>query len=193
MKKLSILSAVLGMAAFGAASAADIAIYHSPTCPHCHHAREFIEGQLVYEYPTVSVNEINVMVPENVEKFQDALAKCEYDSGGVPVIVIGEKCFQGYADFMQQDLRDAVEVDMSDADKATAAENRKAYEQDAEGFKAAHADRANAISEYNAATAASDETAQKKSDVKHGTTAYFYGLLIVLVAALGFVLVRKKK
>ena len=193
MKKLSILSAVLGMAAFGAASAADIAIYHSPTCPHCHHAREFIEGQLVYEYPTVSVNEINVMVPENVEKFQDALAKCEYDSGGVPVIVIGDKCFQGYADFMQQDLRNAVEADMSDADKATAAENRKAYEQDAEGFKAAHADHANAISEYNAATAASDETAQKKSDVKHGTTAYFYGLLIVLVAALGFVLVRKKK
>lgn len=193
MKKLSILSAVLCMAVFGAASAADVAIYHSPTCPHCHHARDFIEGQLVYEYPTLSVSEINVMVPENVEKFQDALAKCEYDSGGVPVIVIGEKCFQGYADFMQQDLRDAVEADMSDADKATAAENRKAYEQDAEGFKAAHADRANAISEYNAATAASDETAQKKSDVKHGTTAYFYGLLIVLVAALGFVLVRKKK
>lgn len=193
MKKLSILSAVLCMAVFGAASAADIAIYHSPTCPHCHHARDFIEGQLVYEYPTLSVSEINVMVPENVEKFQDALAKCEYDSGGVPVIVIGDKCFQGYADFMQQDLRNAVEADMSDADKATAAENRKAYEQDAEGFKAAHADRANAISEYNAATAASDETAQKKSDVKHGTTAYFYGLLIVLVAALGFVLVRKKK
>lgn len=192
MKKLSILSAVLGMAVFGAASAADIAIYHSPTCPHCHHARDFIEGQLVYEYPTLSVSEINLMVPENVEKFQDALAKCEYDSGGVPVIVIGDKCFQGYADFMQQDLRNAVEADMSDADKATAAENRKAYEQDAEGFKAAHADRANAISEYSA-TAASDETAQKKNDVKHGTTAYFYGLLIVLVAALGFVLIRKKK
>ena len=184
MKKLSILSAVLCMAVFGAASAADIAIYHSPTCPHCHHARDFIEG--------LSVSEINVMVPENVEKFQDALAKCEYDSGGVPVIVIGDKCFQGYADFMQQDLRNAVEADMSDADKATAAENRKAYEQDAEGFKAAHADRANAISEYSA-TAASDETAQKKNDVKHGTTAYFYGLLIVLVAALGFVLIRKKK
>ncbi len=190
MKKLSVLSAVLGMAAFGAASAADIAIYHSPTCPHCHHAREFIEGQLVYEYPTLSVSEINVMVPENNEVFRATLKKCEYESGGVPVIVVGEKCFQGYADFMQQELRDAVEADMNDAAKATAAENRKAYEKDAAGFKAAHADRANAISEYNAA---SDEAAQKKNDVTHGTTAYFYGLLIVLVAALGFVLVRKKK
>lgn len=187
MKKLSILSAVFGMAIFGAASAADITVYYSPTCPHCHHAREFISNNLVYEYPELKVSEVNVMVQESLPMFQDALKKCEYESGGVPVIVIGEKCFQGYADFMQKDLRDAVEADMSDAAKSAAAENRKAMESDADAFKAAHPDRASAVSEYNPNTATA--TVEKKNN----SSIYFYGLLIVLVAALGFVLVRKKK
>lgn len=129
------------------------------------------------------------MVQESLPMFQDALKKCEYESGGVPVIVIGEKCFQGYADFMQQDLRDAVEADMSDAAKSAAAENRKAMESDADAFKAAHPDRASAVSEYNPNTVAADTTVEKKNN----TSIYFYGLLIVLVAALGFILVRKKK
>ena len=129
------------------------------------------------------------MVQESLPMFQDALKKCEYESGGVPVIVIGEKCFQGYADFMQQDLRDAVEADMSDAAKSAAAENRKAMESDADAFKAAHPDRASAVSEYNPNTVAADTTVEKKNN----SSIYFYGLLIVLVAALGFILVRKKK
>lgn len=189
MKKLSILSAVFGMAIFGAASAADVTVYYSPTCPHCHHAREFISNNLVYEYPDLKVSEVNVMVQESLPLFQETLKKCEYESGGVPVIVVGDKCFQGYADFMQQELRDAVEADMSNDAKATAAENRKAMESDAEAFKSAHPDRASAVSEYNPNTVAADTTVEKKNN----SSIYFYGLLIVLVAALGFVLVRKKK
>ncbi len=186
MKKLSLLSAIFGMAFVGAASAANITVYHSPTCPHCHHAREFIGGALVYEYPTITVTEVNVMDEANLPAFQETLTKCEYESGGVPVIVIGEKCFQGYADFMQQELRDAVEADMSDADKQAAAQNKAEMEKDADAFKSAHADRASAISEYNAAAAA-----EKKSE--GGSVIWFWGLLVVLVAGLGFVLVRKGK
>ena len=52
MKKLSALIAMCGLAFVGAASAADITVYYSPTCPHCHHARDFIAQNLVYEYPT---------------------------------------------------------------------------------------------------------------------------------------------
>ena len=74
-------------------------------------------------------------------------------------MVVGEKCFQGYADFMQAELREAVEVDLSDEDKAVAAENKKALEEDAEKFKQEHADRANAISEYKPASA---DAAKKK-------------------------------
>ena len=184
MKKLSLLSAIFGLAFIGSASAADITIYYSPTCPHCHHARDFIGGQLVYEYPELEVTAVNVMTEENLPVFQDALKKCEYESGGVPVIVVGDKCFQGYADFMQQELRDAVEVDTSDSAKQQAAENKTAFEANAEQFKAEHADRANAVSEY-------DPNAVAEKKTSGNSSIYFYGLLIVLVAALGFVLIRK--
>ena len=147
MKTLSILSAICGVAFMGAASAADITIYYSPTCPHCHHARDFISSTLIYEYPQLKVTEVNVMEGVNQPKFEETLKKCEYESGGVPVLVIGEKCFQGYADFMQDDLRSAVEVDLSDSDKSAAAENKKAMESDAAAFRNAHADRVSAIVE----------------------------------------------
>lgn len=185
MKTLSILSALCGVAFMGAASAADITIYYSPVCPHCHHAREFISDSLIYEYPELKVTEVNVFEEANRQTFEDALKKCEYESGGVPVMVIGEKCFQGYADFMAQELRDAIEIDLTDEAKATAAENKKALEENAEAFKSEHADRKDAISEY---VVAADET-QKKTD--GGSTIWFYAFLIALVAALGFVLVGK--
>ena len=189
MKKLSFLSAILGLTFAGAASAADITVFYSPTCPHCHHAREFIASTLVYEYPELKVTEVNVMDEANLPMFQETLKKCEFESGGVPVIVIGEKCEQGYADFMQDTLRQHVEADLNDEQKATAAANKQAMSEDAEKFKAEHADRANAISEYNATAAAAE--VEKKSE--GGNVIWFWGLLIVLVAGLGYVLVRKDK
>ena len=159
MKISKLLFTLMCGAFISGANAADVTIYYSPTCPHCHHAREFISNTLVYEYPNLTVSEVNVMTAENAQVVEDAFKKCEYESRGVPVIVIGERCFQGYADFMQQDLRDAVEVDLSDDEKATAAENKKALEENADQFKQEHADRASAISEY---TAASEDAAKKK-------------------------------
>ncbi|MBR5567033.1 MAG: hypothetical protein IKW09_02915 [Alphaproteobacteria bacterium] len=191
MKKLSFLSAILGLTFAGAASAADITVYYSPTCPHCHHAREFIASTLVYEYPELKVTEVNVMDEANLPMFQETLKKCEFESGGVPVIVVGDKCEQGYADFMQDTLRQHVEVDLNDEQKAAAAANKQAMSEDAEKFKAEHADRANAISEYNAAAVAAAEDVEKKSE--GGNVIWFWGLLIVLVAGLGYVLVRKDK
>ncbi len=190
MKKLSILSAIFGLSFLGAASAADVTVFYSPTCPHCHHARDFIGGTMVYEYPELKVTEVNVMEQANLPLFQETLIKCEYESGGVPVIVIGEKCFQGYADFMQQELRDAVEADMSDSDKAQAAENKKAMESDAEKFKSDNAERASAVSEYDATAAASAPADAGATDAG-SSSIYFYVLLIALVAALGFVLLKK--
>lgn len=190
MKKTSLLSAVFGLAFVGAASAANITVYYSPTCPHCHNARDFIENTLVYEYPTISVSNVNVMDQANLPLFQETLKKCEYESGGVPVIIVGEKCFQGYADFMQDELRAAVEADMSSEDKNVAAENKAALESNAEEFKAANSERASAVSEYNAAAAEAAAAAEQASN--GNSVVWFYALLVVLVAALGFVLIRKE-
>ena len=193
MKKLSLLSAIMGLTFAGAASAADITIYHSPSCPHCHHAREFISSTLIYEYPELKVTEVNVMDQANLPAFQDALKKCEFDNGGVPVMVIGDKCEQGYADFMQDTMREYIEVDMSDEQKAVAAENKAAMAADAEKFKSEHADRANAVVEYTATVAepADEPAAEPAKKNEGGSTVWFWGLLIVLVAGLGYVLVRK--
>ncbi|MBR5153573.1 MAG: hypothetical protein IKW57_02155 [Alphaproteobacteria bacterium] len=188
MKKTSLLSAIMGLSFIGSASAADITVFYSPTCPHCHHAREFISSTLIYEYPELKVTEVNVMEPSTQELFQETLTKCGFESGGVPVIVVGDKCEQGYAEFMKDTLREHVEVDMTDEQKAVAAENKKALAEDAVKFKSEHADRTSAISEYTAAAA---ENVEKKNE--QGSVVWFWGLLIVLVAGLGYVLVRKDK
>lgn len=216
MKKVSILSAIFSLTVFGAATAADITVYHSPSCPHCHHAREFISSTLIYEYPDLKVTEVNVTDPANMEKFQAALKKCEFESGGVPVLVIGDKCEQGYADFMQDTLRQHIEIDLTDEQKATAAANKQALSTDAEKFKSEHADRVNAISEYvpanaepaakpadgvasettsdqSATTTAESDTAAAAPVKNDGGVIWFWGLLIVLVAGLGYVLVRGDK
>lgn len=186
MKKLALLSAFVCFGFCANAMAADIMLYYSPTCPHCHHARAFISDTLVYEYPDIQVTAVNVMEEQNLDMFRDALAKCEYESGGVPVLVIGDKCFQGYADFMQDDLRHAVEADMTDAQKQTAVDNKKALADNPEQFKSEHSSRSDAVSEHGAAVAA--------PVAAHGKSAvWFYGVLVALVAALGFVLIRKDK
>ena len=188
MKKLSFLFALFGLVIAGRAMAADMTIYYSPSCPHCHHARDFVSNTLVYEYPELKVTMVNVMESANRPAFEEALKKCGFESGGVPVLVIGDKCEQGYADFMQDSLRESIEVDLSDEQKATAASNKKAMEKDAEKFKSEHSERASAIVEY--AASAEEKTAEKKTN-NEPSTIWFWGLLIVLVAGLGFVLVRK--
>lgn len=194
MKKLSALFAMCGLAFVGAASAANITVYYSPTCPHCHHARDFIANNLAYEYPMVTVTEVNVMDQANLPKFRETLEKCKYESGGVPVLTIGDKCFQGYADFMQAELREAVEVDLTDTDKAAAAEAKKAMDADAEKYKSENADKKATVSEYVAVAETAEETVAEPQKKNPGSSSvWFWGLLIVLVAGLGLVLVRKDK
>jgi len=219
MKK--VFGALVGAMFVGNAVAADITIYHMPTCPHCHHAREFVSQNLIYEYPELKVTTIDVTQEANRTDFMDTLKKCKYESGGVPVIVIGEKCFQGYADSMADDVRAAVEADMDDAAKAVAAENKKAMETDADAFRKAHSDRTAAVTEREIKAEAKEETKEEvKEETKsedqpktateenktaeeqtaENTTAgksndswVFYLILIALVGGLGFVLTRKGK
>ena len=166
-----------------------------PTCPHCHHARDFVSNNLIYEYPNINVTLVNVTESANREEFMATLKKCEYESGGVPVLVIGEKCFQGFADSMADDLRAAVEADMTDAEKSLAAENKKALAANADAFRQEHEDRKNAIVEREVPKAESaDADAQKKNNKitkKSDSSWVFYVILVALVFGLGFVLTRK--
>lgn len=182
MKK--IILGFIGALFVGGAFAANITLYYSPTCPHCHHAREFISNNLVYEYPELQVTAVNVMQEQNRDEFMDTLKKCEYTSGGVPVLVIGEKCFQGYGDFMANDLRTAIGADLSDEQKSVAMANKAAMDKDADAFRAQHTERANVIVERVTTDA------QKKID-KSDDGWVFYAILIVLVVGLGALFGRK--
>lgn len=187
MKLSKILFGVFcGAFALGA-NAADITIYYSPTCPHCHHAREFIESTLIYEYNDLKVTTVNVMEGENRQEFFDTIKKCEYESGGVPVIVIGEKCFQGYADSMQSELRNAVEVDLTDEQKKSAASNKTEMEKDKTSFVESHGDRKNAVSEREVKKKITNANKNNSADV------LLYVFLGLLVVGLGFVLFKKQK
>ncbi len=149
MKKLSLLSAVLGLSLMGSANANEtITIYYSPTCPYCHYARNDISGGLIYEYPNISVTEIDVSKPENRSLFGFALEKCNLKSGGVPVIVYGDNCKQGYSGLLKDDVRKFLDANLGEEEKALVATNRKAMEEDAEAFKAKNADRKNAVTQY---------------------------------------------
>ncbi|MBO4480587.1 MAG: hypothetical protein J5742_03110 [Alphaproteobacteria bacterium] len=206
MKK--VFGALLGAALAGNAFAADVTIYHMPTCPHCHHAREFVSQNLIYEYPELKVTTVDVTQEANRQDFFDTLKKCKYESGGVPVIVIGEECFQGYSDSMGDKLRTAIEADLDDAAKSVAAENKKAMEADADAFRNAHSDRQAAVTEREIVAPAeepavkSEETqstennevkSEKNVATKSNDSWVFYLILIALVASLGFVLTRKSK
>ena len=129
------------------ANAANITNFYSPTCPHCHHARDFISNTLIYEYNDLKVSEVNVANVDNRQAFVDALFKCGYNKGGVPVLVVGEKCFQGYSDASQNDLRAAIEIDLTAEQKSAAASNKAEMAKDRNKFIASHSDRKNAISE----------------------------------------------
>lgn len=143
--KLLPVALFLFTSAMSIANAADITIFYSPTCPHCHHARDFIKNELIYEYGDLKVTEKNVMIADNRQGFMDTLKKCEYKSGGVPVLVIGEKCFQGYGDSIRDDIRAAIEVDLTDAQKKSAESNRAELKKNKDAFVSAHSDRLNAI------------------------------------------------
>ena len=184
MKFSKIIFGLLITLFVGNAGAANITLYYSPTCPHCHHAREFISNELVYVYNDLQVTTVNVMEQENREEFFNTLKKCEFKSGGVPVMVIGEKCFQGYGNSMQQEIRDAIEIDFTESQKKSASENKAEFDKNHDDFIKSHSDRLNAVVEFDG---------KKKLNSKgfDTTNIILFGLLLLLIG--GLVLLFKKQ
>lgn len=149
-----------------AIAAQNIEIYYSPTCPHCHHAMNFIDKTLSAQYKDLQVNKVNVTEQQNRDLFVTVLKKCKFQSGGVPVIVVNDKCFQGYAEFMNTDIMAALGAADVASDKAIA---------DAKDESVAQL------------------PPEQIHPADKGTTTMLYVLLGLLIAALGVVLFVKKK
>ena len=112
------------------------------------------------------------------------MKKCNLDGRGVPLIVVGEKCFYGYAPNNNDEIREAAMIGLSDADKAKVEANITKLKANSEEFKKAHADRIKLIKERKNNT-------QKKTDDQQLT--YLWILMGLLIIGLGFVLTKKKK
>ena len=164
-------------------NAANITLFYSPTCPHCHHAREFISNELVYVYDDLQVTTVNVMEQDNRQKFYDTLKKCEFKSGGVPVLVIGEKCFQGYGDSMQQNLRDAIEIDLTEEQKKSASANKSEFDKNHDEFVKSRSNRLDAIVEIDS----------KKKLNKNSFDTISFGLIVLLLLLVGGLVLLFKK
>ncbi len=190
MKK-AILSVFAAFGFIGLANAADITIYYSPTCPHCHHARDYTQNNFIYEYPTINVTMVDVTVPEHRAMFIDVLKQCDFASGGVPVIKIGEKCFQGFAENMADDLRSAIEVDLNDAAKKSAANVKSAIAADGEKYRNDNPTPVATITEYTADTTATD--AEKKTNASDNKLASWLLAILALAVLVFSVSMANKK
>lgn len=166
-KRLSMLCAALSALCFSAHAAPELTIYYSPTCPHCHHAMDFIKDSLEKEYPGLIVTQVNASIQSNGDEFRSAVKKCKLDSYGVPLVVIGDKCFQGYGEPTGDEYRAAISAGMTDSQVA-AGETQSAAEQ--------------------AAAPAADV---KKSEAN--PPVFLYSLLGILLIALGVVALSKKR
>lgn len=165
------------------ASAANITIFYSPTCPHCHHALHFISNDLIYEYDDLVVTKVDVTTQENRQTFIDALKKCEYSNGGVPVLVIGEKCFQGYGESLDNEIRSAIEVDFTDDQKQSAIANREELKKNRPTFTSKKASRQEAIV---------DNTVKKKVNDSGNGIKLLLGCLILFIFGIWFIVKKSK-
>lgn len=190
MKK-TVLSVLCGLCFVGMAGAADITIYYSPTCPHCHHARDYTSNNFIYEYPTINVTMVDVTAPENRAMFIDVLKTCDFSSGGVPVIKIGEKCFQGFGEGMADDMRAAIEVDLSDDAKKSAADVKKSIAADGDKYRDEHPTPVATISEYSA-QATDDNTEKKTNASDNSIVSWILAILALLVLGFSISVSRKK-
>ncbi len=190
--KTTFLSIIAGLGFVGMANAADMTIYYSPTCPHCHHAKDFTNNNFIYEYPTMKVTLIDVTNPDHRNLFADVLRGCDFSSGGVPVIKIGEKCFQGFGEGMADEMRAAIEVDMPDAAKKSAADVKKAIAADGDKYRDEHPTPVASVTEYIAETPAADDTEKKTNASDNKIATWTLGILAFLVLGFCVTIARKK-
>ncbi len=108
MKKI-LISALFAVTMITTSAVAnDVKIFYTNTCPHCHNAREFFAKEIRPEYKSIRITEYNLDDKSSHPAFRKALTDCKYENGYVPVIMVGEKCWQGYGPSSNPEIIDAV-------------------------------------------------------------------------------------
>ena len=185
MKKI-VLAGFLSLVSLSAFAAPQLTLYYSPGCPHCHHAKDFIANNLIIEYPDLVVNKVNVDAAGGQEAFAAAVKKCNLNSYGVPLVVIGDKCIQGFGDEIPAQYRDDINIGLTPDQIAAATANKAALDANPDAVRAKYAQQTNAI-------LSDTPPADVKKNTSGNPMIVLYGLVGILVIALGFVMFGKKK
>lgn len=88
----------------------NIYLFRGDGCPHCQEFLEYVANDLVKEMG----DKFNVVSYEvwndknNAELMESISKKLEDDASGVPYIVIGDKSFSGYAESMNDEIKEAI-------------------------------------------------------------------------------------
>ena len=189
--KNTFFAALMGLCFIGGANAANMTIYYSPTCPHCHHVKDFTNNNFIYEYPTITVTLVDATLPENRTMFMDTLKACDFSSGGVPVIKIGDKCFQGFLETMADEMRTAIEVDLSDMEKKNAQDVKNAIAADGDAYRDEHPTPVASVVEYTAQTADVD-TEKKTSASDNKFASWTLAILAFVILVFSVAMSRRK-
>ncbi|MCL2017421.1 MAG: hypothetical protein FWG80_01430 [Alphaproteobacteria bacterium] len=175
MRKISIFCTLFSVLCISSYAAREITVYHSPNCMYCHHAIDFINDNLVNEYPDLIVTQVNAALPANGETFRAAVRKCDLSGFGVPLVVIGDRCFQGFSAATGDEYRNVLEAIVPE-EVAAAGQGLIADETMGMETETVHA------------------VQTPSNDARIGKTPVFlYALFGIFLLALGTVLLAKKR
>ncbi len=85
-------------------------LIYSPTCPHCHNAMKFIDGDLKAKYKNVNFEYVNVQTNDGLKKYKELVKKHNIKTNGVPVAIIGSTVILGFGQATQQEYIDGIEA-----------------------------------------------------------------------------------
>lgn len=86
-------------------------LFHGEGCPHCAQEIEFIENELIPQYPNLQVLSYEIYHSRDNTRFLKEAAKIlDVNVSGVPFLVIGNETFIGYSDgITNENIKEKVE------------------------------------------------------------------------------------
>ncbi len=75
----------------------EMVLFYSPTCPHCHHAMEFLEKEIAPKYGDLTITKYNTSTKVGANYYFHYAKKLGIENAGaVPLAVFGDKYELGF-------------------------------------------------------------------------------------------------
>ena len=74
---------------------AEVIIFYSPVCPHCHDALEFLD-KISPNYKDLKITKYNTFTKTGINYYQHYTKKLNIDSNGVPIAIFNDKYELGF-------------------------------------------------------------------------------------------------